>query len=190
MKHALVWLTGIMLVSAAAVSIADEYTDAAARFRNAGQSAAFFNTAYGYAIFPTIGKGGLVVGGARGTGRVFVRDQHVGDATMTQLSVGLQAGGQAYSQIIFFEDERAFNEFTSGNFEFGADASAVAITAAAGAGAGTTGGPTAHASDGQNDARTAGKYYRGFAVFTIVKGGAMVSAAIAGQKFTFQKTGG
>jgi len=179
-------LAGFMLVWAAALSVADEYTDAVALFRNAGESAAFFNKSYGYAIFPSIGKGGLIVGGARGTGRVFVHDVHVGDTTMTQLSVGFQAGGQAYSQIIFFEDERAFNEFTSGNFEFGADASAVAITAAAGAGAGTT-GASANASGGQKDARTAGKYYKGFAVFTIVKGGAMFEAAVAGQKFTFKK---
>src|SRR5215472_11749765 len=148
----------------------------------------FMANSAGYAVFPSIGKGGLVVGGARGTGRVFVHDVHVGDTTMTQVSVGFQAGGQAYSQIIFFEDQRAFNEFTSGNFEFGADASAVAITAAAGASASTT-GATASASGGQKDAKTAGKFYKGFAVFTIVKGGAMFEAAVAGQKFSFTKTG-
>lgn len=190
MKRALSLLAGVMLVLATAASLADEYTDAAARFRNAGQSSAFFAKSYGYAIFPSIGKGGLIVGGGRGTGRVYVHEVYVGDSTMTQLSVGFQAGGQAYSQIIFFEDERAFNEFTSGNFEFGADASAVAITAGAGASAGTTGGATANASGGQNDARTAGKFYKGFAVFTIVKAGAMVEAAVAGQKFTYTKKGG
>ena len=190
MRRVFSLLAGIMLVLVAASSAADDYTDGVALFRNSAQSASFFNNSYGYAIFPNVGKGGLIVGGGRGTGRVFVHDVYVGDSTMTQLSVGLQAGGQAYAQIIFFEDQRAFNEFTSGNFEFGADASAVAITAAAGAGTNTTGGATASASSGQKDARTVGKYYKGFAVFTIVKAGAMVEAAVAGQKFTYTKKGG
>jgi lipid-binding SYLF domain-containing protein len=104
------------------------------------------------------------------------------------VSVGFQAGGQAYSQIVFFEDQRAFDEFTKGNFEFGADASAVAITAAAGAGVGTT-GANAGASGGMKDATTAGKYYKGVAVFTIVKGGAMYQATVAGQKFSYTPKG-
>jgi hypothetical protein len=86
--------------------------------------------------------------------------------------------------IIFFEDQRAFKEFTNGNYEFGADANAVAITAAASSQVGTT-GANSGASGGKNDATTRGKYYKGVAVFTIVKGGAMVQAAIAGQKFTY-----
>lgn len=135
-------------------------------------------------MFPTIGKGGLIAGAAHGTGRVYAHGKYVGDTSMTQLSVGLQAGGEAYSQIIFFEDQRAFDEFTNGNFEFGADVNAVAITAAAGSSVGTT-GANANASGGMRDARTAGKYYKGVAVFTIVKGGAMAQAAVAGQKFTY-----
>jgi lipid-binding SYLF domain-containing protein len=98
------------------------------------------DSSYGYAVFPTIGKGGAVIGAAHGSGRVYVKGEYVGDTSMTQLSVGPQLGGQAYSQIIFFENKRAFEEFTSGNFEFGAQASAVAITAAAEAQA-TTGVP-------------------------------------------------
>ena len=100
-------------------------------FRQAGQSGEFFGKSYGYAVFPTIGKGGIGIGGARGKGRVYVGDKVIGNTTMTQLTVGLQLGGQAYSQIIFFEDKRALDEFTSGNFEFGAQATAVAITAGA-----------------------------------------------------------
>ena len=88
-------------------------------------------------------------------------------------------------QIIFFQDERAFKEFTSGNFEFGAQASAVAITAAASASAGTTGG-SAGASGGRKDATTAGQYHKGMAVFTIAKGGLMYEAAVGGQKFSFK----
>src|SRR5260370_21974835 len=102
-----------------------------------------------------VGKGGLIVGAAHGRGRVYMHEQYVGDTSMTQLSIGFQAGGQAYSQIIFFEDQRAFDEFTKGNFEFAADAGAVAITAAAGASAGTA-GANAGASGGNKDGSTSG----------------------------------
>jgi lipid-binding SYLF domain-containing protein len=185
MKRSLGILAGAMLLLCAAVSRADDYSDAIELFKNAGQSKAYFQNSYGYAVFPGIGKGGFIVGGAHGNGRVFRQGVWVGDTSMTQVSVGFQAGGQAYSMIIFFQDERAFKEFISGSFEFGADASAVAITAAAGASAGTT-GASAGASGGMKDAVTAGKYYKGMAVFTIVKGGAMYEASVSGQKFTFK----
>jgi len=162
----------------------DRYQDTVELFRNAGESAAYFDHCYGYAVFPTVGKGAWVVGGAHGSGRVYAHGIYVGDTSMNQLSVGFQAGGQAYSQIIFFEDRRAFDEFTKGNFEFGADVDAVAITAAAGGSVGTT-GASAEASGGMKDARTAGRYYKGVAVFTIVKGGAMYQASVAGQKFSY-----
>ncbi len=119
------------------------------------ESGSFFSTAYGYAVFPTIGKGGVGVGGAFGKGRVYEKGKYVGDTSMSQVTVGFQLGGQAYSQIIFFQDERSFKEFTGGNFEFGAEASAVAITAAAGAKAGTT-GSSAGVSGGKHDAKTVG----------------------------------
>src|SRR5436853_5519369 len=160
-------MTLAMLVPAEA-ALADDYSETIELFRNAGASAAFFNNSYGYAVFPTIGKAGLVVGGAHGTGRVYEHGKYVGDTSMTQVSVGFQAGGQAYSQIILFQDKRAFDEFTGGNFEFDASASAVAITAAASGTAGTT-GATAAASGGKKYATTAGNYYKGMAVFTIEK---------------------
>lgn len=178
-------LLSASLMLPALPAFADRYSDTIAAFKNAGASAAFFDSSYGYAVFPTIGKGGLVVGGARGTGRVFQNGKHVGSTTMTQLSFGFQAGGQAYSQIIFFQDQRAFNEFTSGSFTFGGDVSAVAITAGASASAGT-GGATAGASGGRNDATTAGGYQRGIAVFTIARGGLMYQAVVAGQRFSFR----
>lgn len=164
---------------------ADEYAETVAVFKGAGQSASFFAKSYGYAIFPTIGKGGLGVGAAHGTGRVYKQGKHVGDTTMNQVSVGLQAGGQAFSQMIFFEDQRSFEEFTSGNFEFGANVQAVAITASAGASAGT-GGTSAGASGGKNDAATVGQFHKGMAVFTVAKGGLMYEATIAGQKFKYK----
>jgi lipid-binding SYLF domain-containing protein len=169
----------------AAPVLADEYSDALKTFQNAGESGRFFKNAHAYALFPTIGKGGVGVGAAHGSGRVYRGGKAIGDTSMTQLSVGLQLGGQAFSQIIFFEDERALKEFTSGNFEFGAEASAVAITAAAGAQASTS-GSSAGASGGKNDAATVGKYYKGMATFTIAKGGLMYQATIGGQKFSYK----
>jgi len=164
---------------------ADAFTDTIEVFKNAGASGKFFNTAYAYAVFPNIGKAGIGVGGARGKGRVFVNGVSVGETTVTQLSIGFQLGGQAFSQIIFFQDQRAFNEFTSGEFAFGANASAVAITAGASAGANTSGGSSAGASGGKNDAVTTGEYYKGMAVFTVAKGGLMYEASLGGQKFSY-----
>ena len=84
-------------------------------------------------------KGAFIVGGAFGKGRVYAKGNYVGDTSMTQATVGLQIGGQGYSEIVFFQDERAFLEFTGGNFEFGADAQAVVVTASAQAQTSTTG---------------------------------------------------
>jgi lipid-binding SYLF domain-containing protein len=104
---------------------------------------------------------------------------------MTQLSAGFQAGGKAYSQMIFFEDKRALDEFESGSFEFGAGVSAVALTPGASASAGTS-GATSGASGGKKDATTtSGGYQKGMAVFTIAKGGLMYTVTVAGQKFTY-----
>jgi lipid-binding SYLF domain-containing protein len=162
---------------------AEKYADTVALFKHAGKSASFFHHSYGYAIFPTVGEGAFVVGGAGGKGGVFVGGNQVGEATLAQVSVGFQAGGKAFSEIIFFRDKRALDEFESG-FEFGADASVTAITASADASAGTD-GTQAGASGGEKDATTAGHWYKGMVVFTIAKGGLMYQAAIAGQKFTY-----
>lgn len=186
MRRSIVCLGGALLLLAAGAVYADPYEDTTQLFRNAGESAEFFRHCYGYAVFPTVGKGGLVVGGAYGTGHVYAQGKYTGEASVTQLSVGLQAGGQAYSMIVFFENRTAYDEFTGGSFEFGADVGAVAITAAAEATAGTT-GASASASGGKKDAVTTGRYYKGMAVFTIVKGGAMYQATVAGQKFKFTR---
>lgn len=164
---------------------ADEYQDTINVFKKAVESGTFFSKAYGYAVFPTIGKGGVGVGGAYGKGRVYEKGKYIGDTSMTQLTVGFQLGGQAYSQIVFFEDQRSLKDFTSGNFEFGAEASAVAITAAAGAKANTA-GSSAGVSAGKNDAKTVGNYRKGMATFTVAKGGLMYEATIGGQKFNYK----
>ncbi|MEA3178387.1 MAG: hypothetical protein QOI59_1910 [Gammaproteobacteria bacterium] len=175
----------VAMLAITSVASANKYVDTIELFKKAGESSNFFSSAYGYAVFPTIGKGGLIVGGAHGSGHVYEKGKYIGNTSVTQISVGFQAGGQAYSQIVFFEDKRALDEFTNGNFEFEAGVSAVAITAAAGGTAGTQ-GASAGASGGKKDATTVGSaYYKGMAVFTIVKGGAMYQATVAGQKFTF-----
>jgi lipid-binding SYLF domain-containing protein len=174
-----------VLLFAAGAAHADNYDDTVALFRNAGAAATFFPRCYAYAVFPTVGEGGFIVGGARGKGRVYAQGKLVGEATMTQVSAGFQLGGKAYSQIIFFEDKRALVEFESGSFEFSAGASAVTVTAGASATAATT-GAEAGASGGMKDATTAsGGYLKGMAVFTITKGGLMYTVTVAGQRFTF-----
>lgn len=166
-------------------AIADKYADTIQIFKDAGESGQYFNNAYGYAVFPTIGKAGLVVGGAAGKGRVYVGGKHVGNSEFGQVTVGFQAGGQAYSMIVFFQDERAFKEFSSGSFKFGAGASAVAITAGASAETSTT-GTSAGASAGKRDATTVGGYQKGMATFTVAKGGLMYEASVAGGGFTYE----
>lgn len=124
----------------------------------------FLNRAYGYAVFPDIGKGGLIVGGAYGKGRVYEQGRPIGYADLTQGTVGAQIGGQTYSEIIAFEHSNALNNFKANKLAFAANASAVAIKAGA---------------------STAAKYDNGVAVFTMTKGGLMAEASVGGQKFTY-----
>ncbi len=164
---------------------AGDYEKTIKVFREAGESGLFFDKSYGYALFPTIGKAGFGIGGAFGKGRVYEQGKFIGTTSMTQVSIGFQLGGQAFSQIIFFKDKRALNEFTGGNFEFSADASVVAITASASAQATTT-GSSAGVSGGKHDATTKSTGFRkGMATFTVAKGGLMYQATIAGQKFSY-----
>lgn len=173
-------------IFASHMAYADEYEDAINSFRNAGESGAYFDKSIGYAVFPTIGKGGIGIGGAHGTGRVYKGSELIGTSDMTQLTIGFQLGGEAFSQIIFFENQAALDNFTSGNFEFSADASAVAITAGAHASANTGGGASAGISGGVNDADTKSLGYRkGMAIFTIAKGGLMYQATLGGQKYSY-----
>ena len=165
---------------------ADEFADTKKMFEDAGASD-MFNSAYGYALFPTIGKAGFVIGGAYGKGHVYEQGEYIGDTAMTQATIGFQVGGSGFSQVVFFEDKRSLTEFTNGNFEFGAEASAVALTAAAGASANTS-GSSATASGGKNNASTgSGGYNKGMATFTITKGGLMYEATLGGQKFSYTK---
>jgi Las17-binding protein actin regulator len=175
----------LLIFCSATLADSDPYATTIKIFRDAGQSSKFFAKSYGYAVFPTIGKGGIVIGAAHGSGHVYAQGKYVGDTSMTQVTAGLQMGGQAYSQIIFLQDKHTFDEFTNGNFEFGAEATAVAITAGASAGATTT-GTSAGASGTEHNATTAGGFYKGMAIFTVVKGGLMYQATLGGQKFSYK----
>jgi len=168
------------------ITQADSYSNTIEVFKKSPAAQPFFENAYGYAVFPTVAKGGIGIGGAYGKGRVYRGGEVTGTTSLIKATIGFQLGGQAFSEIIFFQDKRAYNEFTNGSFEFDAAVSAVAITAGAQAKAGTE-GVTAGASAGPATGTQAKTNYRkGMAVFVHTKGGLMYEAAIGGQKFSFK----
>ena len=182
-------LLGVFLTFSATAQGSDEYSGTIKVFKDSSLIKEFFGNSYGYAVFPKIAKGGLVVGAAHGNGQVYKSGVVTGKTSMTQVSVGFQAGGEAFSQIIFFQDKRAYDEFTGGNFEFGAQAQAVAITAGAQAQAGSA-GSSAGASGGTQSAGTQkSSYHKGMAIFTKAIGGLMYEASIGGQKFKYEPLG-
>jgi len=141
------------------------YKDAVKEFKKSKSAAPFFKNSYGYAIFPTVGKGGIGIGGSYGKGRVYVHGKYVADTSLSQVTYGFQLGGQAFSQIMFFKNANAWSTFKTGKFELGAQATAVAATA----------GVSANAD-----------YDHGIAIFTVAKGGLMYEAAVGGQAFTYE----
>lgn len=165
-----------------AISTANEVKTSIEHFKKSPQVAPFFAKAYAYAIFPTIGKGGFGIGGAYGKGEVYLKDKKIGLTKMTQVTIGFQLGGQAFSEIIFFQDKRALDKFINDKFEFSAQASAVAITQGAQAQTTTT-GTSANAGKGKH----VGGYNNGMAIFTYTIGGLMYEAALGGQTFSYKK---
>jgi lipid-binding SYLF domain-containing protein len=131
-----------------------------------GLMQSLFNNAYGYVIFPNVGKGAMGVGGAAGNGAVYEQGNLIGMAKMTQVTIGFQLGGQAYREVIFFETKADLDRFRQDKLEFSAQASAVAATAGAAANA---------------------KYKNGVMIFSQIKGGLMYEASVGGQKFKFRK---
>ena len=175
MKKSIINLTLVVFYVMAALSASaaqppegmrNEVQQAIANFKKADSTITkFFTNSAGYAVFPNVGKGGLVVGGAHGEGLVFENGTAIGMTTLTQASIGIQAGGQTFAEVIFFETPAALGDFKSGKFEMSADVSAVA------------------AAEGVS--KTAA-YKNGVAVFTLAKKGLMVQASIGGQKFKFE----
>ena len=185
-KIFLLFMMAFIALSYTGAALANDYSKTISLFKRSDVVQPFFSNSYGYAVFPVVGKGGLLVGGSYGKGEVFQGGKVTGNSSMIQLSVGWQLGGQAFSEIIFFQDKRAYDEFTGGQFTFDAQASAVAITAGAQAQAGEKGvsaGASAVPGEGGVQAKTG--YRNGMAVFVHVKGGLMYEAAIGGQKFSF-----
>ena len=175
-----------LLLMAAVPASADSYSKTIDVFKKSPQVQPFFKNAYGYAVFPTVGKGGFVVGGSYGTGKVYRKGKATGMAKLVKGTIGFQLGGQAFSQMIFFEDKRAYDEFTSGSFEFDGSASAVAITAGAQAQAGTAGASAGASAGPATGTQAKRDYTKGMAVFIHTKGGLMYEASIGGQKFGFE----
>lgn len=177
------FLTLIGTQAYAAASL-EKCQDTLRKFKALGNVPEMLAESYGYAVLPTIGKGGIGIGAAGGTGCVFRGGKHTGKVSMGQITIGWQLGGQAYSQIILLKNADTFNDFIKGQFEFGADATAVALTYGAQAGASTKG-----ASASAGDTKAVGVWKRGMAVFTLAKGGLMYEASIGGQKFEYTPLG-
>ena len=178
-------LVGISTVAFAAKG--DNFSSTIKVFRDSPATAKFFKHSYGYAVFPSIAKAGYVVGGSYGTGQVYRGGKVTGKSSVISGSIGFQIGGEVYSEIIFFKDKKAYNEFTSGNFEFGANAQAVARTAGAQAQAGTAGTNAGASVSPKNSAQAENDYVNGSAPFVHTTGGLMVGVSVGGQKFTFER---
>ena len=145
--------------------IADSEDAKAAFIKDDAGMAEFFADSYGYIILPNVGKGAWGVGAAAGNGVAFENGKHIGFARMTQLTIGFQAGGQSYSEVVFFESKEAFERFKEGKIEMSAQVSAVAAASGASANA---------------------KYNEGVLVFTRTKKGLMYEASVGGQQFKFR----
>ncbi len=166
-----------------------DYSGTINMFKDNQTVAPYFNSAYGYAVFPMIGKGAIGIGGAYGKGQVYTSGAVTGFTSMTQITIGFQLGGQAYSEIIFFQDKGAYEDFTISNFEFDVQASAIAVTSSAQVRVGTT-GTRASAGAGTSAGTHANTSYRkGMLAFVIGKGGLMYKASIGGQKFNYKQVG-
>ncbi len=161
-------LVGLSLTTSAARAQSEEdVAETIAKFEEGDPGMqAWFKEAHGYAVFPSVGKGAIGIGGARGKGLVYEQGELVGKTTLTAVTVGFQLGGQEFMEVIFFKDKTAFDDFTRGNFEFDAGVSAVALSAGASADLG---------------------YNGGVAVVTATKGGLMYEASVGGQKFDYEK---
>lgn len=172
-KHSTIGMViaGLILTAAVAAQAKDsdliaEAQTTVSQFKKADPGLErFFERSAGYVVFPSAGKGGLGVGAAHGSGVLFIKGQPVGKASMTQLTIGAQAGGQAFSEVIFFESASTLTDFQKGEMKFSGSISAVALKSGASANA---------------------KYTDGVAVFTATKGGLMLEAAVGGQKFSYE----
>ena len=188
MKNIKLYLAAVCLSLFSGASISSEVEDFSKTielFRQYPSVQLFFNSAYGYAVFPVVGKGAFILGFSYGKGQVYRGGYVTGLSTLRHISLGFQGGGQAFSQIVFFQDKRAYDEFTRGGFEVDAASSAVAVTAGARAQTGSTGATASLNSGPQTGQQFGNRYAKGLAIFVQGKGGLMVDASIGAQKFKF-----
>ncbi|MCS5582730.1 MAG: hypothetical protein NZ777_04395 [Pseudomonadales bacterium] len=176
----------LLLITFHPFSFADSYDGTLDVFESSPDLKPYFDNAYGYAVFPKVGRGGIVVGGSYGNGQVYENGQVAGHVSLTKLSIGFQLGAQAFSEIIFLQDKRAFDEFISNGFEFDASASAVVVVLGAQAQAGTAGSSSSAALGSVSTNQAEYGYNKGMAVFLHSLGGLMYEASIGGQKFKYK----
>ena len=176
----------LLLITFHPFSFADKYDGTLDVFESSPDLKPYFDNAYGYAVFPTVGRGGLVVGGSYGNGQVYEKGKVAGHVSLAKLSIGFQLGGQVFSEIIFLQDKRAFDEFISNRFEFDASASAVVVVLGAQAQAGTAGSSASAGLGSVSTKQAEYGYNKGMAVFLNSLGGLMYEASIGGQKFKFK----
>ena len=169
MRLLLSFVVALLSLAPAAARAQDDVPPVVAKFKEKDPGMEkIFSDAVGYAVFPTVGKGAIGIGGARGKGWVYEGGSVIGKSTLTQVSIGLQLGGQAYSEIVFFQTRQALDNFKLGHLKLDAQASAVALTARASADL---------------------AYRNGVAIVTMAKGGLMYEASVGGQKFSFTPVG-
>jgi lipid-binding SYLF domain-containing protein len=189
MKQILVLLIIALILRISAVAFAAEVKDYSSTinlFKDSPVVTKFFNNSYGYAVFPIIGKAGFVIGGSYGEGQVYQGGTVTGKSSVIEGTIGFQLGGKAFSEIIFFQDKRAYDKFTSGSFEFDATAQAIVITVGAQADAGTAGVGAGATAGPKTGIQAETDYVNGMASFVHAKGGLMYEFSLGGQKFTFE----
>ena len=172
--------------SAVMASDVEDYSSTIKVFNNSPVVEKFFKNSYGYALFPTVGKGGFIVGGSYGKGQVYRGGKVTGKSSIIEGSLGFQFGGKAFSELIFFQNKHAYEKFTSGNFEFDTTAQAIVITAGAEAQGGTTGVSAGASAGPKTGVQAEAQYHDGMATFVHSKGGLMIEVSLGGQKFTFE----
>ena len=185
-RHGILALLLVAASGPASSQQVEDFSAAIQMFREVPEVTPYFDTAYAYAVWDNIAQGGLGLGGASGMGQVYVDGQVTGFSRIVNISFGLQAGGKAYRQIIFFKDLAAYHEFSLGNWEFDAHASAVAVTANAQAASGTQGSHASIGAAGVGRSLGGSGYWNGAKVFTIATGGLMAELALVGQSYDFR----
>ena len=168
---------------------ADKFDEAITSFKQSPKSSKYFDKAYGYAIFPEVGKAGFIIGGEHGGGKVYEKGKFVGTASITSVSVGAQAGAKEYAEMIFFHKKEDFAKFKGGEFQLAGNMEATLVTMNASASAGTE-TSSAEASTTRNTAATGGGYNNGVAVFVVTRGGLMAGIAVGGQKIKYKANDG